>query len=225
MNARLARLSGTSLYLLSRLIHATCPQEIAGLDTFRTAVASGRPLVLAAWHGMTMMLVTTLLDELEPGRLTLPFPDDWRGVTLSTFVGKMGMQAFPMNLKAEESFSAARQLSHLIRLVRQGNLCYINPDGSDGPAYVPKPGVAFIARKAQAQILPLGAYARHAYRLNRWDTYTIPYPFARISVCVGQPLEAPPEGDLAPFLETLTDRLHRASAQARANYYERQPGA
>ncbi|MFQ5420603.1 MAG: lysophospholipid acyltransferase family protein, partial [Anaerolineae bacterium] len=137
------------------------------------------------------------------------------------FASKLGTEPFPMNLKGDDSMGMARQFVKLVRKVKRGHDCYITPDGPDGPAYVIKPGVAYIAQKAKAAILPVGAYARHGYRLNRWDRYVIPYPFSRISIEVGKPIEVPGDADLTAVTDHLTDILHRVHAQAAANYYEK----
>jgi lysophospholipid acyltransferase (LPLAT)-like uncharacterized protein len=126
-----------------------------------------------------------------------------------------------MDLKGEANMATARQLATLVRHVKKGRDCYVTPDGPDGPAYVIKPGVAFIAQKAKAPILPLGAYARHGHRVNRWDQYTIPYPFSRVSIVVGEPLWVQKGDELTAVTHTLTNQLHRVTAQAAANYYEK----
>jgi hypothetical protein len=84
-----------------------------------------------------------------------------------------------------------------------------------------KPGLAYIAQKAGAIILPVGAYARHGYRLNRWDRYTIPYPFSRISVEVSAPIEVEKGADLTAVNQSLSHTLNQVTLQAAANYYEK----
>ena len=84
------------------------------------------------------------------------------------------------------------------------------------------PCIAVPAKKANAVILPVGAYARHGYRLNRWDQYMVPYPFSRISVVFGAPMMVDEDVvDFTAVTHPLTDVLHRVTAQAAANYYER----
>jgi lysophospholipid acyltransferase (LPLAT)-like uncharacterized protein len=111
----------------------------------------------------------------------------------------------------------------MVRMLRQGFDAYITPDGPDGPAYLVKPGVAYLAKKTGATILPVGAYTRSGHRLNRWDRYIVPRPYSRISVSVGRPIQIGSEEDLPTVCEHLTDVLHRVTAQAAANYYERKP--
>jgi lysophospholipid acyltransferase (LPLAT)-like uncharacterized protein len=170
---------------------------------------------------MTMMLVGYFAGHFDLSRLVLILPDDWRGAALNVFARKLGTTPFPMNLKGDASMATARQLARLVRQVRQGQHCYITPDGPDGPAYVIKPGVAYIAQKAGALILPVGAYTRYGYRLPRWDRYVVPYPFSRIAIVVGAPLLVSTDDVPTAVTAHLTDQLHRVTMQAAANYYER----
>ncbi|MCI0576836.1 MAG: hypothetical protein L0332_29045 [Chloroflexi bacterium] len=217
------RFLGQGLYVGSRLVRHTGRYRVSGLEYLWEQKASGRPVILAAWHGMTMMLAGFFLRHYDMQSLVLILPDDWRGEALSVWAGKIGARPMPMNLKGDATMASARQLARLVRLVREGCDCYITPDGPDGPAYVIKPGIIYIAQKAAATILPLGAYARHGYRLNRWDRYTVPYPYSRISITIGPPLATPAGTDVPAATEALTNALHRATAQAAANYYEQRP--
>ena len=214
------KLGGTGLYLLSGLTSATGRFQLNGEAHLQTALANGRPLIFAAWHGMTMMLVGLFRTRLDLSRIVLILPDDWRGTTLVIFAEKLGVQPFPMNLEGEASMATARRIAQLVKQVKAGRNCYITPDGPFGPAYAMKPGLTYIAQKAGAVILPIGAYARHSYKLNRWDRYTIPYPFSRIAVEIGEPIEVEKGVDLTAVNHTLTHTLNQVTLQAAANYYE-----
>ena len=214
-------LNGNALYWLSQIVRKTGRYRVSGLEHLQAAQANNQPLVLATWHGMTMMLVGFFANHYNLKNIVLLMPDDWRGEALQVFANKLGTEPFPMDLKGEANMATARQLATLVRRVKQGRDCYITPDGPDGPAYVIKPGVAFIAQKAKVPILPLGAYVRNGYRVNRWDRYTIPYPFSRVSVAIGEPIWVKKGDELTAVAQTLTDKLHRITAQAAANYYEK----
>lgn len=217
--SRLKRFIGRGLFTLSAITRRTGRFQVEGMSHFTESRRQG-PVILTAWHGMTMMLAGYLLNHYETDRLALILPDDWRGETLSVWAEKQGALPYPMNLKGEAGMATARRLAGLVRLVkREGYDCYINPDGPDGPAYRVKPGAVYIAQKTGAALLPLGAYTRTAYRLNRWDQYAVPYPWSRISVVIGPPLTV--AGELTTVAGRLTDALHRAAAQAAANYYEK----
>jgi hypothetical protein len=214
------KVGGNALYLAARMTSASGRFQLNGESYLQMAAASGKPIIFAAWHGMTMMLVGLFRNRLDLSSIVLILPDDWRGKTLVIFAEKLGAQPFPMNLEGEASMATARKLAQLVKLVKGGCYCYLTPDGPFGPAYVMKPGLAYIAQKAGAIILPVGAYARHGYRLNRWDRYTIPYPFSRISVEVGAPIEVEKGADLTAVNQNLSHTLNQVTLQAAANYYE-----
>jgi lysophospholipid acyltransferase (LPLAT)-like uncharacterized protein len=212
-------LAGNSLHLLAEITRKSGRYQVEGVDHLLAAQAAG-PVVMTAWHGMTMMLAGFFLNHYDdPRKLLLILPDDWHGGVLQVWINKMGAQPFPMDLTGESGMSAARQLSRLIKLIRAGNDSYITPDGPEGPAYQVKPGVVYLAQKTGATILPLGAYTRSAYRVNRWDQYAAPYPFSRLSLVIGEPVDS--AGDTAEVGQRIQTALHQVAAQAAANYYEK----
>lgn len=217
------RLMGNGLYLLSQITRRTARYQIEGSEYYEEHRGSGKPTIWVAWHGMTMMLAGFVLQNYDPGSLVLMMPDDWRGDTLTHWAHRLGALPWRMNLKGDASMATARKLARMIRMLKEGRDAYVTPDGPDGPAYHVKPGVAYLAQKTQAILLPVGAYTRTGYRLNRWDRYVVPRPFSRISVVIAEPLSVPDEGQLTDITEPLTDALHRVTAQAAANYYESRP--
>lgn len=215
------KLGGNALYWWARLTSKRSRFQVVGLEHLQVAKDLNRPIIFAAWHGMTMMLVGFFTNQYDLSRLVLILPDDWRGNTLIVFASKLGVIPYPMNLKGDGGMAAARQLAKLVRQVKAGHDAYITPDGPDGPAYIVKPGLTYIAQKGNATILPVGAYARHGYRLPRWDRYVLPYPFSKIAIHIGAPLQVNKDADLTAVNQTLTQQLHQVTLQAAANYYEK----
>jgi len=217
------RLFGNSLYLFSQITRKSTSYQVLGHQRFDDSMNGDRPVIWAAWHGMTMMLAGYVLRQYSPESLIIMMPDDWRGEALAHWAAKIGARPWRMNLKGDASMGAARKLAQMVRLLRAGHDAYITPDGPDGPAYEVKPGLAYLAKKAGASILPVGAYTRSGYRLNRWDQYVVPRPYSRISVVVGEPYYAAEGQEISKTVAQLTNRLHGVSSQAAANYYERKP--
>jgi hypothetical protein len=215
------RFSGTALYAWARMTSRRSHFQVTGLEHLQAAQKRQRPLIFTAWHGMTMMLVGFFTNQYDLSRLVLILPDDWRGGTLQVFANKLGVTPFPMNLHDSANMATARQLAKLVRQIKAGRDAYITPDGPEGPSYEIKPGIAYIAQKADATILPLGAYARHGYRIPRWDRYVMPYPFSKIAVEIGEPIVVGKDADLTAVSTDLTNQLHHATLQAAANYYEK----
>ncbi|HSM55331.1 MAG TPA: DUF374 domain-containing protein [Candidatus Sulfomarinibacteraceae bacterium] len=220
MSSFRTRLMGNGLYFLSQVTRRTARYHVSGRHHFENSRADSTPTVWVAWHGMTMMLAGFVLQNYDPGSLVIMMPDDWRGEALSHWAHRLGATPWQMNLKGDPSMATARRLAAMLRLLREGRDAYITPDGPDGPAYKIKPGVAYLAQKSGATLLPVGAYTRHGHRLSRWDRYVVPYPFSRIAVVIGTPITVPSHVEFSEITEPLTDVLHRVTAQAAANYYE-----
>ena len=214
------RFGGTALYAWARLTGRRSRFQVTGLEHLQAAQERERPLIFAAWHGMTMMLVGFFANQYDLSRIVLILPDDWRGGALTVFATKLGVSPFPMNLHGDASMATARQLAKLVRQVKAGRDAYITPDGPEGPSYVIKPGITYIAQKANATILPLGAYVRHGYRLPRWDRYVLPFPFSTIAIQVGEPIVVGKDDDATAVSNHLTHQLNHVTLQAAANYYE-----
>ena len=217
------RLGGDALYLLSLITRRTARYQVVGREHLAVESDEECPTIWVAWHGMTMMLSGFVLREYDPRNFVFMMPDDWRGETLKRWAERLRAIPYPLNLKGDETMETARKLARLVRLLKNGHNAYITPDGPDGPAYVIKPGVAFLAQKSGARLLPVGAYTRSGHRLHRWDRYVVPRPFSRISVVIGPAVPTSRGTPLASITTPLTDVLHRVSAQAAANYYARSP--
>ena len=214
------QLSGLGLYWLSQLVRKTCKFQSTNLDRMESVLSGERSVIITGWHGITMMAVP-FYQRHHPdiSNFVELMPDDSRGASLGVWADKMGVTTYPMNLTGDPSLGMARQVVRLVRKIMRGKSLFINPDGPDGPAHVVKPGIIYIARKAEAIILPMGAYCRRAYILPRWDRYTVPLPFSRIVCHIGEPIEQLPEdNDLANKL--LTDTINQVTLQAAADYYE-----
>lgn len=214
------RLSGGGLHALAKLTHRTAKYTVLGRDHLHHAQQSGKPLVLATWHGNTMLLAGYFLGSYNLADLAMILPNDWRGGSLGVFVEKMGALPVKMNLKGGNSLQAARQLAKVIRHLKSGKESYITPDGPDGPAFVVKSGMSYLARKSGAWVLPFGAFTPHAYRLHRWDRYALPRPWSKITIDIGAPIEIAPKADLQAADEQITNQLHRSAARAQAAWYE-----
>ena len=182
--------------------------------------ATGRPLIVAAWHGMTMMLTSYLVATQDIDRFVFIVPDDPRGAVLSVWGQRRGIASFPISMKAD-SMVAARRFLALIRQMKQGRILYLNPDGPYGPSHEPKGGVVYIARKAGATIIPTAAFTSAGVRIPRWDRYAIPFPFSRISVVFGEPLEMPADADPEPARALVRQRLNDVEQAAEDLYYTR----
>lgn len=213
------RFQGQALATYAGLVGRTARYQIEGLEHLERALATGRPIIVAAWHGMTMMLYGFLAAHQDLKQYLGIVPDDPRGAVLTTWIQQAGGDTFTISMEAT-SMVAGRRLLALIRQMKQGKHLCLNPDGPDGPTHEPKKGLVFIARKAGALIIPTGGYTAAGYRIPRWDRYTVPFPFSRIAVVLGEPLELPAEMDPEQARLLVRDRLNGVE-QAAEDLYRR----
>jgi lysophospholipid acyltransferase (LPLAT)-like uncharacterized protein len=211
------RLQGWGLSTYAGWVGRTAHYQVEGHEHVEQVHAAGRPLIIAAWHGMTMMLFGYLIAYQDLNQYVAIVPDDPRGAVLSVWIRRAGATPFAISMEAT-SMVAGRRLLALIRQMKQGKHLCLNPDGPDGPTHEPKKGVVFVARKAGALIVPAGAFTTAGHRIPRWDRYTVPFPFSRITIVLGEPLELTAEMDPEQARLLVRDRLNDVEREAEALY-------
>ena len=216
----LNRISGKILYLFSILVYRTCRFTFHDLDQLETYLESGKPLIVTSWHGMTMLIAGFLKKSMDITKFSVIIPDDYRGDVLAFFAENLGVDPIKVNLSGDTTLGIGRKLVSLMKKMREGKNFLIHPDGPAGPAYKVKPGLSFIAQKTGAAILPLGCYCRNAYHVNRWDRYTLPFPFSKVHIQLGTLITIPEDQrDLEPINKELEVIFNNLTFEATAKYY------
>lgn len=131
-------------------------------------------------------------------------------------------------LDGSSSRGGARALAGALERLRRGLDLALAVDGPRGPRGVVKPGVAYLASRSGRPVIPLSSACARAWRLGSWDRFTIPRPFSRVVVAVGEPLVVPenvPLEDLEPTRLALERELGRLAilAEDRAESLARRP--
>jgi lysophospholipid acyltransferase (LPLAT)-like uncharacterized protein len=168
--------------------------------------ASARPWVLAFFHGTQWPLLA------------------WRRrrstVVLVSLSKDGSMQARALALqglrvvRGSSSRGGARGLAALVRTMKRDTAdAAFAVDGPRGPYGVAKQGAVTAARATGALLVPMGSAARSSIVLERaWDRFRIAWPFSRVTVTLGAPIE--PAADCARA--SLEQAIHRANAIAEA---------
>lgn len=213
MNESIQRLEGRALAWIGEIINRTARIQFHGWDQATQFLESGRPTIFAAWHGQNYLLFPLLRNRIDPTRLVFFVVADHRQIVLESFVRAIGVESFPIQSDSE-SFSGGRNVVRLIQTMKSGKYTYITPDGPDGPARQAKPGIAYIATRTEAQIIPMGGYTPTAYYLNRWDRYTLPMPFSRICGVARPPILVSKDMDRSELILQINTELTAAMREA-----------
>jgi len=212
------RLLGWVLFAYSKLVWRSVRYQVVGQEHENGVRAAGRPLIIASWHGMAMMLTGYLTVQGKFSQYMVVVPDNPRGAVLDALIRWLGATSFTISTQID-SIAATRRLATLIREMKQGKNFYVNPDGPNGPSHEPKRGVVFIARKSRALIVPAGAFTATSLRIPRWDRYVLPFPFSRISVVLGKPVEVSASADLDEQMRlVIRERLNETERAAEELY-------
>lgn len=217
MSRLIRSIEGWALAFYALVLHWTARLTVHGDEHIREMLRSDRPSVMAAWHGQGHLLLAYLIGRFDLSRVSVIVTDDERTQVLAPMVRMLGGRPFAIS-GDDRSVAGPSRMKELIRELRAGRIGYLHPDGPDGPARVPKEGVAFLAALAGARILPFGAYTTSGYRIPRWDQYALPLPFCRIALVIRPSFFVSRDEERSIGLERVTRELTLAIDQARALY-------
>lgn len=143
----------------------------------------GRPWVLAFWHGTQYPLLAW-----RRRRRTVVL------VSLSAD-GAMQAKALAMQglcvVRGSSSRGGAKGLSAVVhRMKRDGSDSAFAVDGPRGPFGVVKRGAIVAARAAGGVLVPMAGGVRRGVVLQgTWDRFALPWPFTRVDVALGPPID------------------------------------
>jgi len=179
---------GSALAFYHRILARTVRWQIEGQAHVTKAKASGRPLLWLFWHEQLSVFVTYAVRFVGGERFTIvTLGGDPRGDILSRFASTLGATPYGVDMQGNP-MEAGRKVLRIIEALKGGKDSFMAPDGPDGPAFTPKAGASFLARKAEAAIIPVGGFTNLGYAMHRWDHYLIPLPLARLHLVFGEPI-------------------------------------
>jgi lysophospholipid acyltransferase (LPLAT)-like uncharacterized protein len=179
--SRLRGLFGLLGGLATRLLFATLRVEVSvdpALDP-----ADPRPWVLVFWHGKQLPLLAW--HRRRPTAVLVSLSNDGQ-------IQAGAMRAF--GLEVERGSSSRGGPSGLLAIVRRlgrGQDAAFAVDGPRGPRLHVEPGAQVAAERSGGVVVPLGVgVAKKRILHGTWCQYEIPYPFSRVAIHVGRPIDA-----------------------------------
>ncbi len=202
----LAGLAGALGPLFVKALGATWRVSVENESIVDEIHLSGRPIVFAFWHGGLMPL-----EYVYRGR-GLCVLSSWHrdGEISARLMTGLGYRV----VRGSSSRGSARGLMRMLRMAVEGLDLAITPDGPRGPAGSVKRGIFYLAERSGAALIPVGVGAAPARRLSSWDHFAIPYPFARVDVVYGEPLEWDEKCEFDVKADVLKSALDRVTLEA-----------
>jgi hypothetical protein len=120
----------------------------------------------------------------------------------------LAIQGFRV-VRGSSSRGGARGLAALVRAMRrEGADAAFAVDGPRGPRGVVKGGAIVAARAADAVLVPIAGVVRRGIVLDRaWDRFAVAWPFTRVEVTLGAPID-PHAPDARADVEAALARLN-----------------
>ena len=196
-------LLGIALGLVARLWLSTLRVRVVAHPAL--AGVGDRPWVLAFWHGTQWPLLAWRRRR--------------RTVVLVSLSRDGAMQARALSLqglrvvRGSSSRGGARGLAQLVRAMkREAADAAFAVDGPRGPLGVVKGGLLVAARATGAVVVPLTGSMQRGLLLRRtWDRFVIAWPFSRVDVVLGAPIDPGDHADPRQAVERSLLELNAAS--------------
>jgi lysophospholipid acyltransferase (LPLAT)-like uncharacterized protein len=142
--------------------------------------ASGEGFIYAFWHNRQILLPVLRRDE-RIHCLISSSRDGEYVARVAAFFGKPSIRGST----TRGGFEAVKQI---MRVLEEGGIVAITPDGPLGPAGRVQPGVVQISRARGAPVIPVAFDASRKKVFASWDRFIVPLPFSRIAVVFGEPI-------------------------------------
>lgn len=194
-------LFGTLAAILLRGLGRTWRVRVVGTDPF----ASGQPVIGALLH-RDFLIAAWLYRDLG---LHVAVSRSRDGDLADAVLARLG---YGDSARGSSSRGGATAQLALRAHVEGGSSVAVVVDGPRGPAGIPKPGIAQLARRTARAVTPVRFEASPALRFGSWDRTLLPLPFARVRCTV---LEAMAPSDVPTddaFLDRLRDGLAKPGA-------------
>lgn len=186
--------------------------RVEGEEALRAHLAAGGRIVLSSWH-QRFYAGICYFARFHPVIMISQSRD---GEVIARLVEMLGWKAARGSSTRGGRDALAAMVSEMQHRQVAGHIV----DGPRGPARKIKPGIAVLAQRTDARIVPVYvAYAR-PWQARSWDRFQVPRPFGRVLMRFGPPTEVPPElsGEgLERWCAALDQEFEREYARADAD--------
>lgn len=193
-----AKLASALIAPWIRLVWRTTRWTFIGRDILNKIDRREEGYILAFWH--SRLLMAPAVRQESEREIFMLISNHRDGEIIANAVKGFGIKfirgsaANPKKKFKEKSGATA--LMQMIAALKAGHVVGVTPDGPRGPTERAQPGIARLAAKANAPILPIAYATSNGRRLNTWDRFFLALPFSRGAFAVGEPVSAPVSDDI-----------------------------
>lgn len=193
-------------YSVIRLLYATLRPRLVNVEIPRRFHEGGEGTIQVMWHSRLGLGIFAY--QGTKGHILISSHGD--GEIIARITALFGFN----HVRGSSSKGGGAALKRMIKLARQNEDLVITPDGPRGPAEVVKPGVAQVGMATSLPVIPFAISASRCIRLNSWDRFMIPLPFAKCFFVWGEPVFFGKEDDLESFRLRIEQGLKGVTSAA-----------
>ena len=192
------------LYIIIYLSNLTINLKVVGKENLNNI----SPQIYSTWHRYIWLIVYYFRysDNYTLASLSRD------GEYITNLLQKLGWKV----TRGSSSKGGARSLIKLYKLIRSGKAesVVLTPDGPTGPLYKVKPGIVYLQEKTDGYIIPLGFAVDSKKELSSWDKFVIPYPFTKVVMVIGDPVQLPEEKSIEKRCEIIKKKKQKKKKKA-----------
>jgi lysophospholipid acyltransferase (LPLAT)-like uncharacterized protein len=199
-----------------RFVHRSGRWQLRYDPATAALVRSRRPFIGAFWHGRMLMIDAawqTLLAELQMRDALQPYvisSDHRDGRFMAKATARFGLRTVFGSTK----HGAVGLLRAARRVLEDGQIAVVTPDGPKGPRMRAKPGVVRLAMKMGVPVVPITFAADRQRLLRSWDRFALVWPFSKGVLAFGAPIEVGADADAEAVRLRLEHDLCALTAEA-----------
>ena len=176
-------------YWLIRALNRTWTIRETGREHLDNVLAAREPTIGAFFHGRTFLLLRHMTDLPNVNWVSM-CSKSLDGEAMARVEEKLGLHV----VRGSSGRDGLEALQEMIQRVRSqpGFGAGLAVDGSRGPRGHVQGGIVRMARWTGGRILPMTASANRGWIFRRsWDRTFLPFPFARVEIAYGSPINVP----------------------------------
>lgn len=194
----LLKIAAPLLTAYLKMISRSCQYEIRCIERWDNLVHTYGRAIVAIWHES---MIPAAFHYRNAGCCTL---------ASHSFDAELGVRVIRnlgiMSIRGSSSNGGSEALHNLAATLEHAPVVALTLDGPRGPRRIAKPGVAILAARTGAPIIPHAFAVRPAWRWRSWDQFMIAKPFAQVVSVYGAAIP-PPENTHPDTIEETRLRV------------------
>ncbi len=169
------------IYSYTSLVYFTTKWKVIGREAIDEIIKSDKPVIVVVWHGRILL---SPKFPLKPKKHYAIISTHGDGEYIARYMKYHGVKS----VRGSSNKGAISAFKNALKVLKDGNLLVITPDGPRGPLMKINGNVLELARMSGAAIIPYAQSTSFGTFLKSWDRFFIPFPFGR-GVCIyGDPI-------------------------------------